>query len=243
VSSADDARRIGRMGVSERLREFIAEMPAEREPIVRFVAAAAGALAPTARVVDIGAGDAPYRELFDHVEYVTVDWEASQHPGAGASDLIASADALPVADASFSAALMTQVLEHVPEPAAALREAYRVLEPGGVLLLTAPLAWELHEVPYDYYRYTRFGLEHLLRQAGFEQIEVTARSDSFTTLAQLMRNVSDGIGSAPDGLDDRRAAAGAALRRLADEVEALAPLDAAAVLPLGYLVSARRPPR
>ncbi len=236
----DEALPLGRMGISERLRTFIAEMPAEREPILRFVAAAARALAPGSRVIDIGAGDAPYRELFDHVEYVTVDWGESLHPDAGGSDLIASAEALPVADASFTAALLTQVLEHVAEPVAALREAHRILQPGGRLLLTAPLAWELHEAPHDYYRYTRYGLDHVISQAGFEQIEIAARSDSFTTLAQLMRNVSFGIGRAPDGFDDRRADAALALRRLADEVEALAPLDVTDVLPLGYLVSAKR---
>jgi SAM-dependent methyltransferase len=232
---------LGQLGLSEPLRAFVAEMPCERDSILRFVAAEARALPPGSRVIDVGAGDAPYRELFEHVEYVTLDWGESVHEDAGGSDVIATATRLPLEDATFDAALMTQVLEHIAEPQAALRELRRVLRPGGRLLLTAPLVWEEHEAPHDFYRYTRFGLEHLAREAGFEQIAVTARTDSFTTLAQLTRNVAFTMGRAPDGLDERRAIAHTTLQQLADELERLAPLDAAHLLPLGYTLSALRP--
>jgi hypothetical protein len=105
---------------------------------------------------------------------------------------------------------------------------------GGSLYLTAPLVWELHELPYDYYRYTSEGLRHLLESTGFREVEVEPRNDCFTTLAQLMCNVQWAMGSAPDGLDERRAAAGRLLSELAEQVAKLAPLDAARILPLGY---------
>lgn len=238
-----DTVRIGRMGVSERLRAFVEEMAGERDSILRFVAAAALRLPPGSRVMDVGAGDAPYRELFAHVEYVTVDWAESVHEDASGSDVIASADALPLDDATFDAALLTQVLEHVPEPARVLGELFRVLRPGGQIFVTAPLAWELHEAPHDFYRYTRFGLEHLARAAGFAEIDVTARTDSFTTLGQLMRNVAYTMGRAPDGLDGRREQASAAMLRLAPEIERLAPLDVERALPLGYALVAHKPDR
>ncbi|MCW2954494.1 MAG: type 11 methyltransferase [Conexibacter sp.] len=232
---------IGRLGVSERLRTFVKEMAGERDSILRFVAEVARSLPAGARVMDVGAGDAPYRELFAHAEYVTVDWAESVHEDASASDVIASADALPLGDGTFDAALLTQVLEHVPEPTRVLHELFRVLRPGGQVFVTAPLAWELHEAPRDFYRYTRFGLQHLAQHAGFVEIEVTERTDSFTTLGQLMRNVAYTMGRAPDGLDGRREQASAALLRLAPEIERLAPLDVARLLPLGYALVARKP--
>lgn len=232
---------LGRLGLTERLREFIEEMPAERDSIVRFIAREARSIPAGARVLDVGAGDAPYRELFRHVEYVTTDWSESVHDDAVASDVIASADALPLASESFDVVVSTQVLEHVPEPQRVLAELYRVVRPGGTLLLTAPLAWEIHEAPYDFYRYTRFGLEHLLRSAGFAELAVVERTDSFTTLGQLMRNVAYTMGRAGDGLDERRDEAAALVLKLADEVQRLAPLDVARVLPLGYTARATRP--
>ena len=83
-------------GLSERLRAFVVEMPYERGPILSFIKAAADGIPPGSRVLDVGAGDAPYAELFDHVEYITSDWEASVHEGARAADVIAPAEALPL---------------------------------------------------------------------------------------------------------------------------------------------------
>jgi SAM-dependent methyltransferase len=222
------------MGVSESLRKFVAEFPYERQPILEFVMRASKAIPAGARVADVGAGDAPFRELFAHTRYATLDWAESVHEGAPASDILASADAIPVRDGAFDAVLLTQVLEHVPEPARVMAELHRILTKGGALYLTVPLIWELHELPHDYYRYTAEGLRHLLETAGFTSIEVEPRNDCFTTLAQLMRNVQWAMGSAPDGLDERRAAAAGLLNELADEIAQLAPLDVQHILPLGY---------
>jgi SAM-dependent methyltransferase len=231
----------GRAGVSERLRRFVAEAPWERESILAFVERAAASLAPGARVMDVGAGDAPYRELFAHVDYRTSEWEHSVHEDAQAADVIGPAHDLPVGDGELDAVLCTQVLEHVPNPAEVLAELHRLLRPGGTLHVTAPLVWELHELPHDYFRYTGPGLEALLTGAGFEAVVVEPRTDCFTTLAQLMVNAGAAMGRAPDGLDERREAAAAALRELAGDVAALAPLDAARAMPLGYQATARRP--
>jgi hypothetical protein len=137
--------------------------------------------------------------------------------------------------------LSTQVLEHVAEPSAVAAELYRVLVPEGRLYMTVPLVWELHEQPFDFYRYTPSGLEHLLRKAGFAGIKVRPRNDCFSTLAQLLRNVGAVMGRRPDGLDPKRDAAAAELARMADVVAAYAPLDADWILPLGYSVTAVRP--
>lgn len=231
----------GPLGVSEGLRAFVSEAPFERRPILDFMRRAARELPPGSRVIDVGAGDAPYRELFDHHEYLTSDWEHSLHEELPAVDIVAPADSLPVDDGSFDAVLFTQVLEHLAEPGAALAELLRVLRPGARLYLTAPLVWELHELPYDYYRYTSAGLRHLLERAGFEDVEVEPRNDCFSTLAQLMRNMAHVMGRAGDGLDEQREAAAVVLADLAGEVAELAPLDAGQDFPLGYVAVGTRP--
>ena len=228
-------------GVSERLRRFVAEAPWERTTILDFVRGAAASMSPGTRVLDIGAGDAPYRELFEHVDYRTVDWASSCHAGARVADITASAETLPCEEGSFDVVLMTQVLEHVADPPRVLAEAHRVLQQGGSILLTVPLTWELHELPHDYYRYTPAGLRHLLCQAGFEEVRVEPRNDCFATVAQLMRNLRWAMGRADDGLDERRDAAAEVLEDLAEAVATLGPLDVAMILPLGYSVVARRP--
>ncbi len=231
----------GTLGVSERLRAFVAEAPYERASILAAVQDLAASVKSGARVADVGAGDAPYRELFTHADYVTIDWEQSQHEGGRNADIQASAESIPVADGAFEVVVMTQLLEHVVDPPAVLCEAFRILAPGGRLCVTVPLVWELHETPHDYWRYTPYSLSALLEGAGFEAIEVEARNDCFSTLAQLMRNVASAMGRAPDGLDDDREQAAQALWTLAEDVARLAPLDVRRILPLGYAAFARKP--
>jgi hypothetical protein len=121
-----------------------------------------------------------------------------------------------------------------------LRELHRLLAGDGRMFLTAPLVWELHELPHDYYRFTANGLEHLLDAAGFADVQVEPRNDCFTTLAQLLLNIGAAMGRSPDGLDDRRAEASAELAALAEHVAVLAPLDARRILPLGYRATAMK---
>lgn len=224
-------------GRSEALRTFVAEAPLERTSIVAFVADNARRLPLGARVLDVGAGDAPYRELFAAQEYVTLDHDQSPH--AGDIDIIASADSIPVGDGSFDAVVCTQVLEHVRDPAVTLTEIRRVLAPVGALVATVPFAWEEHELPHDYYRYTKPGIEHLLDRAGFVEPDVRPRTDCFTTIAQLLRNARWAMGAAPDGLDAQRVEARAVLEAVSDALVQLAPLDVKMLLPLGYTVFAR----
>jgi glycosyltransferase involved in cell wall biosynthesis/SAM-dependent methyltransferase len=222
------------------LASFIAEAPLERESIVAFVAQAAAEIPPGSRVVDVGAGDAPYRELFAHVEYVTCDHEATPHAQADELDVVASADALPMASGSFDAVLCTQVLEHLSDPGLALCEFHRVLRPGGRLFLTAPLVWEEHEMPFDFFRYTSSGLRHLLTTAGFDDVEVAARTDSFTSIAQLLLSARWSLpGSGP--VVEERQPEFARLEEMADEVRAMSTFDQRRTMPLGWTVRAARP--
>ena len=132
----------------------------------RFISDAATRLADGALILDAGAGDCRYKVHFAHADYESADFcmvDKSYAP----VDYVCELSAIPVEDRRFDMVLLTQVLEHVPDPKAVLDELARVLRPGGTLCLTAPLYYQEHEQPYDFYRYTQFGLRQLLEQSGF----------------------------------------------------------------------------
>ena len=138
-------------------------------------------------VVDIGCGTAPYRRLFAHTHYVGIEVASSSKFGSakGGADVLYDGQRLPLADASVDNVLCNQVLEHVFEPVAFLSEVHRVLRPGGQLMLTVPFVWDEHEQPYDFARYSSFGLGHLARKCGFEVVEVRHTLADASLFAQL----------------------------------------------------------
>jgi len=139
------------------------------------------------RLIDIGCGDKPYLKLMAPwvTEHVGVDHADTQHSMARV-DLVGTAYDLPVENASFETALCTEVLEHLEEPEAALRECFRVLVDGGVAIYSVPLFWQLHEEPRDFYRFTKYGLEYLFKKVGFELIEIRPLSGFWVTGGQML---------------------------------------------------------
>lgn len=132
------------------------------------------------RTLDLGAQNGPYRALFPR--RIGLDIQA----GLGVA-IIGDAQALGIRDASFPVVLCTEVLEHLPEPQRAIDEIFRVLEPGGLLLLTTRFLFPIHDAPHDYFRYTKYGLRHLLRR--FEIVELQEETDSVGTLAVLLQRL------------------------------------------------------
>ena len=88
---------------------------------------------------------------------------------------------LPFRDETGDTVVCLQVLEHVPQPARLLAEIKRVLRPGGVLLLTAPHIWGVHEEPHDYFRFTPHGLRHLAQTVGLRVLTVQALAGYWVT--------------------------------------------------------------
>jgi SAM-dependent methyltransferase len=126
-----------------------------------------------ALVLDAGAGEARHAPCFARQRYLAVDLAVGDSAWNYRNlHVIADLAALPFPDAAFDAALNIVTLEHLPEPAAALAEIGRVLQPAAPLLIVAPHQWEVHQAPHDYYRYTRFGLQYLLEKAHFDVIEI-----------------------------------------------------------------------
>lgn len=157
-----------------------------RKSILNAIRAHAKNLSGT--LLDIGCGHQPYKPLVlsapSRVEkYIGLDLKDNiyQKP-----DVEWDGQNIPLADNSIDCALAMEVLEHCPEPEVVLREALRVLKPGGSLFITVPFVWPLHDVPHDEYRYTPFALERHLRNAGFDGIEIKANNNWDASLAQMI---------------------------------------------------------
>jgi SAM-dependent methyltransferase len=139
------------------------------------------------KVLDVGCGNKPYIKIIEPVceEYIGLDRSISLY-GTDAVDIIGSADKLSFDDASLDTVVSFQVLEHLSEPEHFIREAYRVLKPDGKLLLTTPFMWGIHEEPYDYYRYTKYGLEYLLKKNGFDIISIIQKGSLWTIFSMFI---------------------------------------------------------
>lgn len=137
--------------------------------------------------LDVGCGVRPYETLFPPGTYTGVDVADSGRPQSlKAPDFFYDGQTLPFPDNSFDGALCTQVLEHVANPAALLDEIHRILKPGGRLVLSAPFLWEEHEEPYDFFRFSSFGIRELLRRCNFGEVVMQKTTGSLETLAQVM---------------------------------------------------------
>jgi SAM-dependent methyltransferase len=156
----------------------------------RWIAAQAGSISAGSRVIDVGAGSAPYRSAFAHCDYKTQDFKGLQddqmrHGAYAQIDFICDARSIPVPNGSFDVVLCTEVLEHHPEPIAVVCEFSRILVPGGRLFLTAPLGSGIHQEPYHFYGgYTPYWYRHFLRAVGFSEVEISANEGSFRHFAQ-----------------------------------------------------------
>lgn len=139
---------------------------------------------PSGKWLDVGCGLRPYEAYFPAGSYVGVDINTSGRTASlKAPDHYYDGQVLPFPDDSFEGVLSTQVLEHVPDPRSLLAEMYRVVKPGGWLVISLPFVWQEHEEPYDFFRFTRFGIGGLLKQTGFEVDSIFKDTGAIETLA------------------------------------------------------------
>ena len=138
------------------------------------------------RMLDFGCGSKPYKSLFHVQEYVGLDIEKSGHNHANEPiDVFYDGSTIPFEDAYFDTAFSSEVFEHVANLDEILDELYRVMKPGGVLLLTLPFLWEEHETPYDFSRYTSFGGRRMLESKGFQILKLEKSTTYVETVFQL----------------------------------------------------------
>lgn len=149
-------------------------------------------IAPIARdmrgdILDFGCGSKPYRELFAACDsYLGVDIAVSGHDHADSQvDVFYDGKHLPFDDGQFDAVVAFEVFEHVFNIDELLLELRRMLRPGGQVLLTLPFAWPEHEVPYDFGRYTSFGIRAVIERNGLVVQSIEKTNSTVEALHQL----------------------------------------------------------
>lgn len=133
-------------------------------------------------LVDLGCGEAPYKKFFLQYckKYIGVDWTNSLHNIK--ADVVSDLNKkINLPDEFADTIISLSVMEHLYEPQIFLSESYRILK-GGYIILQVPFQWWVHEEPYDYFRYTPYGLKYLFEKSGFKVIKIEPIGGFFTML-------------------------------------------------------------
>ncbi len=153
------------------------------------------------KIIDVGAGECQYKVFCDHLEYTSQDFNQYNGKGDGIGlqtgtwdvsqiDIVSDITSIPIEDATFDAVLCTEVLEHVPNPIAAIEEMTRLLKKDGIIIITAPFCSLTHFAPYHYCDgFSKYFYKHHLERLGFEILEITPNGNYFEYLAQEMQRL------------------------------------------------------
>ena len=142
----------------------------------------------TGNILDFGCGSKPYLQYFSHAQkYTGLDIHKSGHLHEDEQiDVFYDGKTIPFEDNHFDAVFSSEVFEHIFNLPEVLPEIHRVLKPGGKLLFTCPFAWPEHEVPYDYARYSSYGIKYLIEQQGFKVLEQHKTGHFFEVIMQYL---------------------------------------------------------
>jgi len=153
---------------------------------------------PGTRVLDIGAGTQPYRAALAHCTYLAHDF--GEYTGVklggtldyGEINIRSYILSIPLDDHSIDNVMCSEVLEHVPDPLAAVGEFARLLRPGGIALITAPFTSGAHQEPYHFYGgFSRHFYEHAARTHGFDVLEIREHGGFLRLMAQELGRVHE----------------------------------------------------
>jgi SAM-dependent methyltransferase len=140
------------------------------------------------KMMDFGCGLKPYKDLFVNVEaYIGIDIENEAHSHEKETiDVYYDGKTIPFDKDHFDSVFSSEVFEHVFNLEEILAEINRVLKKDGMALFTVPFVWDEHEIPYDFGRYTSFGIKHIIEKAGFEVISIDKNGHSIAVIHQLL---------------------------------------------------------
>ena len=134
----------------------------------------------------------PYKKRFTSIsgvnKYIGVDHPevGNLYHGEEKPDILADATNIPLPDESADMVLMLQVIEHLEDPLAAIKEATRILKPGGVLVVSSVQWYALHDEPHDYFRYTKYGLKSLLERSDLKIEKLVSEGNAFVLVSQTV---------------------------------------------------------
>lgn len=160
-----------------------------RMSVTRFVESVAPTLPAGAVIVDAGAGEAWYKPLFVRARYLALDYAVGDRTwDYSRLDCVCDLHAMPLKTDSVPFVLCTQTLEHVQRPQVVLSELNRILRPGGTVFCSLPFIGDAHhQEPYDFFRYTRYGVEYLFKSACFADVQITPIGGYNTLLVSLVQ--------------------------------------------------------
>ena len=139
------------------------------------------------RLLDVGCGSKPYRDLFSVDEYIGLDIETSGHDHSSSKvDIFYDGVTIPFNNNHFDHVFSSEVFEHVFNLDILLSEINRVTRKGGSLLITLPFCWDEHEIPYDFARYTSFGIQSILERHGYKVISSLKTTSYIETIFQML---------------------------------------------------------
>ena len=155
----------------------------DRYCIERFIEKISKKMKPKSKLLDAGAGPCPYKKFFKHTKYEATDFQDNY----GVLDFTCSLRKIPRKSSYYDAIICTEVLEHVEFPQDVINEFYRILKKKGRLYLTVPQGRTLHQEPYNYFYFTRYGLLSLLKNADFKDINIIPKGGYFWFLSDAVR--------------------------------------------------------
>jgi SAM-dependent methyltransferase len=140
------------------------------------------------RLLDMGCGKAPLYGAYQQfaADCQCIDWGESLHGSSYLDKVCDLGGTIPYPDASFDTIILSDVLEHLPEPMNCWREMHRLLSPGGKVLLNVPFYYQVHEEPHDYYRYTEFALRRFAENSSLEVLQLDAIGGGIEVLTDLI---------------------------------------------------------
>ena len=140
------------------------------------------------RLLDLGCGNVPYYEMYkDYVDdNICIDWESTYHKNQFLDYAFDLNKPLPIENEQFDSIILSDVLEHIRYPEVLLKEMYRLLKPGGKAIINVPFYYWLHEHPYDYFRYTRYALESMVKEANLKIVILESTGGTPEILADII---------------------------------------------------------
>lgn len=155
-----------------------------RKGLAKHISDLAGRI--VGKTLDVGCGNKPYAYLYRSDEYIGLEIDSMANRQAKKADYFYDGNKFPFTDESFDSVVANEVFEHVFNPDQFLNEVARVLRPKGMVLMTLPFVWDEHEQPYDFARYSSFGIKSLLQRHGFEVVEQRKSTDDIRVIFQLL---------------------------------------------------------